>query len=117
MNDLPTDLFNHVLSFRETYREKLLRCFDETLKDADKWAETSAVPGNYEDDFVIRNWGCRLTAEYGNGRIYSLELYIQCTDMMSVTFLVHTDEFSDLRWELEAYFQKNFSNFDDFMEL
>ena len=111
MHDLPTDLVNLILDFRETNREKLMKCYDETLQDAVIFASNDGNFGVYNDVFPIGKWACNFEAEYENGILVSLEIHIECADM-SVNYRsfcwVSQNDLDFIRWDIELYFQQNF---------
>jgi hypothetical protein len=119
MNDLPTDLLNLILDFRETNREKLRRCYDETLQDAVNFASIDGNSGIYNDVFFIGKWLCNFEAEYKNGTLLYLEIHIECVDMLVNyrSFCWFDPDDLDFRCDIELYFQRNFLGFDDLAEL
>jgi hypothetical protein len=118
MNDLPTDLFNHVLSFRETYREKMLRCFDERYESLQRLCKITVVPGNFNERFNLKTWGISLQCTSGGEGMLAFELDVSCSRFLSVNFFTDNEyEFDQLKWELEDFCEKNFPDFDKYVEL
>ena len=91
MNDLPTDLFNHVLSFRETYREKMLRCFDERYESLQRLCKITVVPGNFNERFNLKTWGISLQCTSGGEGMLAFELDVSCSRFLSVNFFTDNE--------------------------
>ena len=118
INALPTDLFNHILSFRETNRQKMLRCFDERYESLQTLCKVATFPGNFTERFNLKTWGISMVGISGGGGMVAFELNVSCTRVLSVNFFQDNEfEFDQLKWELEDFCEKNFPDFDKYVEL
>ena len=119
LNVLPTDIFNHVLTFRETYRQKMFRCFEKSFEELEKLTHISILAGNFFECFNLKTWGISMRCRCdGAGHMIGLDIDVICSKIMSVTFTTEDIyAMNEFKWELEDFCEKNFPGFDEYTEL
>ena len=120
--ELPRDLFEHVLKFRETYRQRLDKFIDEAIAGFEESSKIlmDGSTGSFSRPFfgLKGDWSAMFIGEAEFNEITSLDFEVRCGGKIgyfSIGGLVISEvAIKILKNQIFAFFEARFEDFDNY---